>query len=170
MSASLRMMCTLQRLLKSLVVFLGGRLMSPILLSRSYRLTVQHKLAAQTLNSTCTGTLTGQGSDRGLSHTHEHSTQTCVCVVHVVMCPAVFMIVFRKRSCHVHVSRKEGTACITSLASPLATRRQALRIKTGSKLGQHVMIPLSGLKQHPCWVTEEGSRVGADWYHGGIWG
>lgn len=47
--------------------------------------------------------------------------------------------------------KEGGTACITSLASPPAMRRQALRIKTGSesKLGQHAMIPLSGQKTAP---------------------
>lgn len=33
--------------------------------------------------------------------------------------------------------KEGGTACIRSLASLRAMRRQALRIKTGSKLGQH---------------------------------
>ncbi len=133
-SASLRMMCTLRRLLKSLVfwVFLGCRLMSPILLSRSHRLTVQHKLAAQTLQYMYWDA-DRTGSDRDLSHTHEHSTQTCACGTrcHVPRC---VHDCFQERWCHFHVCPKEGTACITSLASPPAMRCQALRIKTGSRV------------------------------------
>lgn len=48
---------------------------------------------------------------------------------------------------------KEGvTSCISSA-------------EDWNKIGQHAMIPLSGLVQYPCWVTEECSRVGANWYH-----
>lgn len=66
--------------------------MSPILLSRSYRLTVRHKLAAQTLQCMYWDA-DGTGSDR--DRTHMNTARRPVCVVRVVMCPAVFMIVFR---------------------------------------------------------------------------
>lgn len=137
-SASLRMICKVGRLLK-------------LHANWQHRLQLTHWDTDRT------------ESDRHLTLSHSHTA--CRCRWHIaVSCPCCFHVCFQEFLCHIHVQPKEGTACITGLASPSAMRRQALRIKTGSesKLGQHALCPLFGLKQHPCWVTREDSRVSAD--------
>lgn len=165
-SASLRMMCTLRYLLKSFVfLFVFWR---PSHVAHLAFTLLQAHSATQSGSTDSLvhvlGTLTGQ-EVIGTSHKNAQKIARRSRKQITDKCPAVFVIVFWGGNAHVNVSRRrERTVCITSLVSPPAMRCQALRIKTDSesKLGQHATIPLSGLEQHPCWVTEEGSRVSAD--------